>query len=53
MIVQLTREKFSEMKILVFLDFFFLSKYYVIDPQEAGSSGIGSHWPDKSFAPGV
>lgn len=23
--------------------FFFLSKYYVIDPQEAGSSGIGSH----------
>lgn len=33
--------------------FFFLSKYYVIDPQEAGSSGIGSHWPDKSFAPGV
>lgn len=44
MIVRLTREKFSEMKILVFLDFFFfLSKYYVIDPQEAGSSGIGSH----------
>lgn len=44
MIVRLTRKKFSEMKILVFLDFFFfLSKYYVIDPQEAGSSGIGSH----------
>lgn len=45
MIVRLTREKFSEIKILVFLDFFFffLSKYYVIDPQEAGSSGIGSH----------
>lgn len=27
----------------IFRFFFFLSKYYVIDPQEAGSSGIGSH----------